>query len=1024
MRHVVCAALAAISLSLPTAAQAERRPEAFQIGLGLQQRGLHDEAARYFEQFLAQEPQHALVPEALYRLGTSRAERGQQKAATEALQAALAKGGAGFALRPECRYRLGNLLEAAAEHQLACQQFTALAREVGADHYLLAAAHFAAGEALRELGDDDRASDAFTRAVTAATGERANYRFPALYQLGFAQLRRKQQREAAATFAVAADAAADDAGRAECRYLAGDLLLRLGDVDRARVAFETAHALGGEFADDAVLGLGFAALAASDQGRARAAFAQVIADYPQSPLVAKAKLELGRSLYTDGRYAEAEATLQDLLPAGVADDIRQQARELIGLSALASGAGNAALVALRKALADAAPADRPRLSFALGEAYSNLARWEEAVAAYDAVPADAPTELRGEALYGACFALHELGRNDASTERAATLRDLQPPHRLRTQAIFAIAENHFVQRDYEAAERDYAALVDDPEHRRAAAWKLAWCRYLRGDRKQAAAGFQAIAGEADSPFADEALSMQALAQFEDGDLDAALATADRYRVRRPNGAFLDRTERVAARVLRQQGDLTGARKRLERAAAVAAAAQAVADRAEQAELAYQQGDYRAADGLFDALCADAGPVGARAAAGRAWCAFELGDDDACARWLDTAMAHAAVGAELPGLLELKSALAHRRAAWPDAIAAARSFLQQFPGHDKAPALRYALGTAEARSGDSKAAQKTLGELARDGGYDRMDRVWYELGWAHRRAGDEPAALAAFAKVVETTGDVELAGEARLHLGTAALAGNDLAAARASLVGVQGSHRGTALYRLAFAEFEAAGGHLQRLAAARDLCAEIAALPGEALRGEALYLGGECCHRLHDERGASDRLQQLLADAPDHERAPRARLLLGEVSVLLGEGDTAVPPLELFLRGPDVAPVDQARAQLWLGRARMLRGEHDKAEQSLQRVTVLSDTALAAEAQFRIGESRLARNDLPGAADAFVKLPILYGHAEWVRRGLLQAGLVYERMQQPDKAQRFFRELLQAHADSAEAETAREHLRDG
>jgi TolA-binding protein len=388
------------------------------------------------------------------------------------------------------------------------------------------------------------------------------------------------------------------------------------------------------------------------------------------------------------------------------------------------------------------------------------------------------------------------------------------------------------------------------------------------------------------------------------------------------------------------------------------------------------------------------------------------------------MAHAAVAAELPGLLELKSALAHRRSAWADAIAAARSFLQQFPAHAKAPALRYALGVAEARSGDSRGAEQTLGGLARDGGYERMDRVWYELAWAHRRADDETAALQAFAKVVTTTADTELAGEARLHLGTAALAQNDIAAARASFVGVQGSHRGTALYRLAFAEFEAAAGDVQRLAAARDLCAEIAALPGETLHGEALYLGAECCHRLQDERGASERLQQLLTDAPHHERTPRARLLLGECAVLLGDGDLAVAPLEQFLRGKDIEQVDQARAHLWLGRARMLRREHDKAEQSLQRVTVLSDTALAAEAQFRIGENRLLRGDLPGAADAFVKLPILYGHAEWVRRGLLQAGLVYERMQQPDKAQRFFRELLQAHADSAEAKTAREHLRDG
>jgi TolA-binding protein len=46
----------------------------------------------------------------------------------------------------------------------------------------------------------------------------------------------------------------------------------------------------------------------------------------------------------------------------------------------------------------------------------------------------------------------------------------------------------------------------------------------------------------------------------------------------------------------------------------------------------------------------------------------------------------------------------------------------------------------------------------------------------------------------------------------------------------------------------------------------------------------------------------------------------------------------------------------------------------------------------------------------------------VRQGLLQAGLTYERLQQPDKAQRFFRELLDKHAGSAEAKKANDHLR--
>lgn len=1020
----------ALALSLatlaPLCAQNERPPEAFSLAVGLQQRGLHEEAAERFEAFLQQNGKHALAAEAHYRLGLCRLEQKQADRAIAALQAALAAGGNGFKLRPEARYRLGNLLEGKADHKAALAQFDALAAEVPADHYLVAAARYAAGEAQRELGQDAAAAVAFAAAAEAATGERASYRFPALYQLGFAQVRQQKFADAAASFALAATAAADDAAKGECFYLSGDALLRLQEYDAAERAFGRTQKLGGEFADDAAYGLGWVALGRGDRPAAVAAFGSLLQKFPASPFAAQAQLERGRALYQEQKAAEAQQELQPLLAETVPAAVRQQAQELLGLCALATGSGEAAVASLQQALAAAAPADRPRLSFALGEALAALERWQEAVAAYDGVGKDAAAELRGDAAYGACFALHALGKHQESTARAQQVLALQPPHRLAAEARLALAENWFALQKYEAAEKEYAALGDVAAHRQAAAWKLAWCRYLLGDKPAASAKFAAIAADQGSPHAEEALAMQALTNLEAGDAEKALAVADQYKARYRDGAFLERTERVAARVLRQKGDLPGAQQRLARAAAVAKARggdeAASADVVEQAELSYQQGDFKAADAKFAQLAKRADAVGARALAGQAWCAFELSDDKACAQALAAAKAHPAASGELPGLLELESALQHRLQQWPAAIAAAQAFLQGFPNHPKAKAMRYALGVAQARQGDSKAARATLAALAKDGGYERADRVQYELGWACRREGDEPAALAAFRVVAESSADAELLGESKLHLGVAALEQKDLAAARPWLEAVQGSHRGRAFYRLAFAEFEAAGNDPQQLAAARDRFAAVAALPGEELAGESAYLAAECCHRLGDDRSAVDKLQALLQREPQHARADRARLLLGECAVGLGDGNAAVPALEQFLRGKDHAVADLARANLWLGRGRMLRQEHEAAEANLVKVTELSDGPLAAEAQFRIGENRLARGDLRGAADAFVKLPILYAQPEWVRAGLLQAGLVYQRLQQPDKAQRFFRELVEKHQGSPEAKTASEHLR--
>ena len=76
-----------------------------------------------------------------------------------------------------------------------------------------------------------------------------------------------------------------------------------------------------------------------------------------------------------------------------------------------------------------------------------------------------------------------------------------------------------------------------------------------------------------------------------------------------------------------------------------------------------------------------------------------------------------------------------------------------------------------------------------------------------------------------------------------------------------------------------------------------------------------------------------------------------------------------------------------------------------------DIELAAEAQFRLGMARKSQGDVEGAVDALVKLSILYGHAEWVQRGLYEAGTCYRELNQPQKAAKFFAELQQRFPDS-------------
>jgi len=1009
--------------------QGERVPEDLALALGLLQRGLHEEAKPYLIRFLDAQPRHARAREAWYRLGTCHQEAGDAAKAIDAFGRSLA-GGGGFALRAEARYRMGTLQHAGRDHKAAEQQFSALIAEEAEGHYLQAGARYARGECLRDQGDDRGALQSFLDAFKVAKGEQQGFAFPAAYQAGFASLRLGDPATAADHFALARAAAADATAVGECHYLEGDAALRAGQRPRAAQCFGRAIQGGGAFADDATLGLGFCLVEDGDREGALARFQAVVQRYADSPLVPQARLEVGRLLYQEGRAEPARAELSQLLATrGLDPAIQCAGLELRGLASLDAGATEAAAADFAAALPLASdPATVARVRYGQGEAALEAGNWQVALGHFQAAAGEgADNGLRGDALYGQSLALHKLGRFDVSQKLAEELLNTLPQHRLADLARFAVAENLFAQKAYARADKAYQGVPADHELRDKATFKRGWCAYLAGDKKLAADRFAAMArggdgGVSDPALAEEALSMAALANLEAERPDPALQAADQYRSRYREGAFLARTERVAARVLRARGDLKGAAARMAVASRAAGdPTEAAADALERAELVYQQGDFEGAQGLYEAVAGRNDSTGARALEGWAWCAFELGDDAKCAELIARGKRHEHIGEARAGLLQLEYALHHRAEKWTEAEAAATAFLRDFDTHERAGEMRYSLGVAQARGGKFAEARKTLTDAAADPKTPRRDRVFYELAWACRSSKDEPAALAAFAQVAKLSEDPDLKGEAELHLGVAALesGSGDAAAISALLSGVQGIYRGRALYRLGFAAFE----DKQWRAALQPFLDLVALGESEPLYDEGVHMVGACQFEMGDYAPAAERFAALLKRNDKHPRAQDARLMLGECCVRLDRAAQALAPLGQFLAQAGEAPaVQRARAHLWLGKARQAQNQHEQAEAEFQQVIRLSEGPLGAEAQYRVGEARAARRDFDGAADAFVKLPILYSHEEWVRRGLLQAGLTYTQLEQPAKARRFFEELVSRFPESAEATQAKQRLR--
>ncbi|GAB4150211.1 MAG: hypothetical protein Fur0037_18670 [Planctomycetota bacterium] len=996
-------------------------PEDFQLGLGLQKRGLHEEAVAAFARFLREKPDAALASEAWYRLGVSQAETGRKDEAARSFEKALR--GEGFRYAAEARYRLAQLRRGGGLLAEAIREAEALLAAAPADHYLRAPALSLMGECQRDLGDDEKACASFLAAAAAAAPDQKDYRFFGFYEAGFAWSRMGQHARAAEAFASAKEAATTAEARSECLHLRGDCELRAGRVDDASKAFAECLSLRNGHEDDATMGLAFCALQRSDAREAEDLFGRLLKRHGSSPLVPRARLEIARIAYARRDYAGAREQIAALLKAdGLAPEILKAAHEMDGLCALEIGKADEAVERLRVALGGATDEERPRISYALGEALAAKGSFEEACDAYRAVPETAGEDLFGDALYGACFCLHELGRHEESRKLAEELIAKLPGHRLAVEALFAVAENLYAERSYARAEEFYSRVPDGHALRGKAVFKLAWCAYLRGAIGEAARRFAAIARDGKAEQAEEALAMSALAWLEAGRGDDALRAADLYRARHASGVFLARTERVAARVLRARGDFDGAAERLAGAQRAASdPREAREDQLERAEIAYSKGDFTGARALYAPLAENEDECGARALDGLAWCAFELGEDDACEKAVARAMSRADAARLRPGLLELRCCLHQRRRAWDEAAEDAKEFLAEFPEHEKAKAMRYSLGLSLARGGRAEEAVPVLESLERDGGYERMDLVSYELAWARRRAKDEKGALESFARVAKATKDRELRGEAEFELGTAALEAGDLAGARRLLSSVQGSHRARALYRLAFSDFASKdAGRLPE--AERELSAIREIGPEGELYGEATFLLGECRRGARDAKGAAAFYGELLRREPDHARAPLARLHLGEVDVAIGEPDEAVEHLELFLRRPAGGAAERILAHLALGRARQLRGEFARAVESFQEVTRACEGPEAAEAQYRIGECRLAERDEEGAVGAFVKLAILYAHEPWVPRGLLEAGAIYERLGQASKARKLYEEVEQRFPEAPERQEAARRIR--
>lgn len=1016
------------SLLAPSAEAQGRAPREFVLASGLAERGLHGEAVSAFREFLKASPGHRLASEARYRLGSSLAELGRHEQAVVELNAAAADGE--LELRTECLFRLGRSLLALERNEPAAQRLEALLSQTPKDHYLRAAASYEAGRARAALGDDEKALGHFEGAG-AADSTIDGYGFAAPYQAGFALLRLGRHQDAEKTFAELLQRFPQHPAAGELWTLRGESAARAGEHRQAVAHYRKAVGIGGPSDADARFGLGLAFRAVDEDEEAAKSLQSVIQKHPESPRAPLARLELARTWTALGRATDAVRLLEPLCRQD--SPLRGQALRARGQALLDAGKPEEAKRDLDAALS---LGDDPGLRFELGEACAERGEWTAALGHYRAAAEAKDDLLRGDALYAASVALHELGRHEDSSKNARELLRVAPQHPNAPFARWAICENLFALEEWEQARNAYDGLSGDHPDKPRGRFMAAWSSYLGGQIADSAQRFLKSSDDEDLDAAsrEEALSMAALAFLGAERADQALSAADRYRARYRNGQYLGRTERIAARVLKAQGRLRDAADRLRNAEAAVTADEKRDIALERADALFQDSDFEAARAAYQPLTDRDDRVAVRALEGVAWCSFELGDENASLEAIGKGLQSKGADAERKASLrDLRVHLHQKAERWGELEKAANEFLKAHAKDSRAPKIRYALGVSQARGGKPKAALRTLQGLRNslDKGGEApaglREKALYEEAWAARRDDNEKVAIERF-RLLATMAKVDdsvkaLRDEALLHCGEADLESDKTELGRQLLAKVEGRYAARARMRLGQSLLEDG----ENTAAAAAFVDAMKRAKGTALESKARFAAGETLATTGQAEQAVSLLDAFLREEPTAENEDdrmRAALLLGESLVQVGRAADALGWLNAFLSesgdpGDDaVRRTERARAFLAQGRAHVERGAKKPAEISFLETVALSQGALGAEAQYRLGDLRRDNDDLAGAIDAFVRLSILYEDPVWLAKGLKGAADGYRALGRTGEAERFTKELIERCPDSDEAKAAK------
>ena len=765
-----------------------------------------------------------------------------------------------------------------------------------------------------------------------------------------------------------------------------------------------------------------ATLATADDAGAAALFAQFEADYPASPLVARARLALGRYYYAQDDYDRAEAALVEALARPAPPALEAEAAYLLGQTALKQGRPDAAVEAFARA-AEADTPFAPAALYALGYVYAEQGEPALAASAFERLAERYPGTPEEQAVgLGLAEAYLRTGRlAEAAAEIEGRRAGLEGDDAARADLL--LGETRLRLGDAEGAVPPLAAVPAASPYARRAQLALGRAAFARGEWAEAVGHFEAARTDAESRAEDDLVAHEAryyegLALRELGRLGEAEAQLRSVAARRADGPY-------AEAALLELGLLLYVGRRYEEAAETFGALLDENARGPYAgEAARMRGEayaalgdparageaFRQAEGLGTATAETRAEVAFQDAYAR----FRAGETDAATEALLAVAASDPTGPRAGEALFWAGEAAYQAGRFARAEEILEDFVARFPDHRQADAGRYVLAWTHFRRRDYAQAANAFERFlsAYDGGAESVPYyadALLRLGDAYFALGRYDDARAVYARVPAATpgregGDYALyqTGQAFGSQGRAddaldvynrllreypssglfaqalvaqgalyAARGDDSLAVAAYERVVRERPQSPAAPRalVGIGDVRANAGRLAEAEAAYR--AALARYPSSPLAVDAL----DGLAFVLEEQGRDDEVEGAVAEAERRVTDPdaRARIRLSRAQSALAAGDDSLAVVRLEgLLADGATGETEAEALLALAGAYASTGDAASGARALRRLlTRYPDSPLAPEAQLQLASALLAAGDASAALDVAAGYPALY-----------------------------------------------------